>query len=184
MLIKSFVRASVIILLITTIPFVTSTGDEPSLNGGVDNTNNDNDPMISNFTSHIAWFQSQGGTIDPRVSIGYDPNIPNSKVRGVISKDFIPVDTVLVRCPSSLILKREGDQDCPFIEKIWKELKLGERSKWFPMFEFDDISGSRIPCQWNRVGRAIAYLQVWLSSFLFLHISLCIFHELCLELTN
>mmetsp|Transcript_10929 Transcript_10929/g.22862 ORF Transcript_10929/g.22862 Transcript_10929/m.22862 type:complete len:439 (-) Transcript_10929:71-1387(-) len=153
-MIISLVRAIARILLFTTISLVPSTGVSASFN-----KNNDYDPLLVNFTSHLAWFQSQGGAIDPRVTIGYDPNIPNSHVRGVISNDFIPVDTVLVRCPSSLILKRVGDQDCQLIEQIWNELKLGERSKWFPMFEFDDISGSRIPCQWNRVGRAIAYLQ-------------------------
>ena len=130
-------------------------------------TNND-DPLISNFPALVSWFRSHGGTIDPRITIGYEPPRDESKadvkIRGMIATSDIPAETLLIHCPASLVLHAEGNGQCFHIERTIFELKLGNQSKWHAYFQFDDTMRSRVPTQWSRDangagGRAVLELQ-------------------------
>eukprot|EP00571_Detonula_confervacea_P008181 CAMPEP_0172319530 /NCGR_PEP_ID=MMETSP1058-20130122/37916_1 /TAXON_ID=83371 /ORGANISM="Detonula confervacea, Strain CCMP 353" /LENGTH=438 /DNA_ID=CAMNT_0013034601 /DNA_START=59 /DNA_END=1375 /DNA_ORIENTATION=- len=117
------------------------------------------DPLISEFPNLVAWFRSNGGTIDDRVIIGHEPG---TKIRGMIATAPIPAETVLIHTPGSIILSSPGGKSCQQIEETVKEMKLGTESKWHSYFEFDDSSGNHIPTQWDRSkgpGRAMKELQ-------------------------
>ena len=62
----------------------------------------------------------------------------------------IPADTILIHTPKSLVVPH-SDEQCRNVQLIIDELKLGTKSKWYPYFEFDDSSGSRLPTQWDGI---------------------------------
>lgn len=120
-----------------------------------------NDPLISGFGNFVSWFRSHDGTVDDRVTIGYEPD---TNIRGMIATAPIPAGTLLMRTPASLILSSpKRDQQCEVVGGIIKEMEAGTQSKWHTYFEFDDSSGQqRIPSQWDRSngqGRAMDELQ-------------------------
>eukprot|EP00804_Cyclotella_cryptica_P014244 CCRYP_005652-RA/>CCRYP_005652-RA protein AED:0.02 eAED:0.02 QI:49/0/0.5/1/1/1/2/0/421 len=114
------------------------------------------DPLISKYPGLVSWFTSNGGKIDPRITIGYD----DKGIRGMIASDGIPGGTVLIDCPGSLVVKPEdtGNQ-CAHVENIHDHLKAGEQSKWHTYFDFDDSLGSRVPSEWRTDRRAMTELQ-------------------------
>eukprot|EP00581_Thalassiosira_minuscula_P029135 CAMPEP_0183787662 /NCGR_PEP_ID=MMETSP0739-20130205/67659_1 /TAXON_ID=385413 /ORGANISM="Thalassiosira miniscula, Strain CCMP1093" /LENGTH=474 /DNA_ID=CAMNT_0026031753 /DNA_START=26 /DNA_END=1454 /DNA_ORIENTATION=- len=119
------------------------------------------DPLISKFPDFTAWFRNHGGTIDDRITIGYEPD---SNIRGMIATAPIPAGTLLMHTPDNIVLRSPtGKDQCLQVEETKKELKLGEDSKWHVYFQFDDSKGSHVPFQWdtsNRSGgRAVMELQ-------------------------
>eukprot|EP00581_Thalassiosira_minuscula_P009039 CAMPEP_0183702452 /NCGR_PEP_ID=MMETSP0737-20130205/548_1 /TAXON_ID=385413 /ORGANISM="Thalassiosira miniscula, Strain CCMP1093" /LENGTH=440 /DNA_ID=CAMNT_0025929061 /DNA_START=128 /DNA_END=1447 /DNA_ORIENTATION=- len=119
------------------------------------------DPLISKFPDFTAWFRNHGGTIDDRITIGYEPD---SNIRGMIATAPIPAGTLLMHTPDNIVLHSPSkDDQCLQVEEAKKELKLGEDSKWHVYFQFDDSKGSHVPFQWdtsNRSGgRAVMELQ-------------------------
>ncbi|KAL3764530.1 hypothetical protein ACHAW5_004794 [Stephanodiscus triporus] len=125
-------------------------------------TGESDDPRASSkFPNLVKWFRNHGGTIDDRVTNGYEPG---SNIRGMIATDDIPAETILVHTPGSLVIP--GNHDCcgcKNIEAVKEELRKGEQSKWHTYFDFVDISSwSRVPFDWDRArgsGRAIQELQ-------------------------
>ncbi|KAL3774299.1 hypothetical protein ACHAW5_010203 [Stephanodiscus triporus] len=105
----------------------------------------DADPLISKFPKFVEWFRRQGGFIDDRVTIGYEPG---SNIRGMITTADIPAKTEIMHIPKSLIIG--GVDWCQDFETIKKEMDMGPLSKWFDYFDFDDSSGSRLPLEWDR----------------------------------
>lgn len=96
-------------------------------------------------------------SVDERITIGYEPG---TNIRGMIAYAPIPAGTLLIHTPGSLVLSSPDDDQCSMIQKvIVDEMKLGENSKWHLYFDVDDSSGSRIPSQWSKTGRAIKELQ-------------------------
>ena len=77
----------------------------------------------------------------------------------MIASAHIPAGTLLIHAPGSLVLSGPNENQCSIIQVITDEMKLGDDSKWHLYFKFDDSSGSRIPSQWSRTGRAIQELQ-------------------------
>lgn len=105
--------------------------------------NEENDKFAS-------WFQSHGGTLDDRVTIGYEPK---TKLRGLIATSTIPADTLLIHTPGALVLKNDADhhsEQCLQIEEIVKEMNIGEESKWHDYFQFEDSAESHLPGHWNQ----------------------------------
>ena len=95
-------------------------------------------------------------SVDERITIGYEPG---TNIRGMIASAPIPAGTLLIHTPGSLVLSGPNDNQCSIIQVIVDEMKLGEDSKWHLYIEVDDSSGSRIPSQWSKTGRAIKELQ-------------------------
>ena len=122
-----------------------------------DNTN-DNDPLISKFPELVQWFQDHGGTIDPRVTVGYEPP-PLSYIRGTIASSYIEAETTLIHIPGSLAIQRVNDDYCALTKAVVTEITKGPQSKWYTYFDFDDSNGSRLPVNWDRNGRAVHELQ-------------------------
>ncbi|KAL3816110.1 hypothetical protein ACHAXA_011607 [Cyclostephanos tholiformis] len=123
------------------------------------------DPLISKFPILVKWFRDNGGMIDDRVAIGYEPG---SDVRGTIATADIPAETIIMHIPVSLVIRGSNPDDwCQSIEAVNYELGRGEQSKWYNYFDFDDSAGSRLPLEWERdgasggggSGRAIRELQ-------------------------
>jgi len=114
------------------------------------------DPLISKYPGLVSWFISHGGTIDPRITIGYD----DKGIRGLMATDRIQKDTIIIHCPGNLVVKPDdvGNQ-CAHVENIHEHLKLGEKSMWHTYFDFDDSLGSRIPSEWDLNERAMTELQ-------------------------
>ncbi|KAL7536266.1 hypothetical protein ACHAWF_005418 [Thalassiosira exigua] len=77
----------------------------------------------------------------------------------MIATDSIPAETLLIHTPGSLVLPLSNENQCGFVGEIIKEMKVGAQSKWHPYFKYDDSSGSRVPSQWDREGRATKELQ-------------------------
>jgi hypothetical protein len=151
--------------------------------GHDDNIIINDDPQIKNFPDLVNWFTSHGGTIDPRITLGYEPsnNINKSNIRGMIATEHIPPETVLIHTPASLMIRQpdddQGVMDCwngsgKMIQRIIDELELGTESKWDMYFKFDgsishdndedgagDDNGdkkeghTRVPTQWNKEGQ-------------------------------
>ena len=141
------------------------TKDEGPSDGAPTPANNqqksDGDPLIKGFPDFVKWFRSNGGTIDDRITIGYEPG---TNIRGMMATAPIPANTILIHTPKSLVLKPADAVDqCKDIEGTINEMKLGPQSKWHAYFEFGDSSGSRVPCQWDRAngepGTAMRELQ-------------------------
>lgn len=128
----------------------------------------DVDPMISGFPNFANWFRAGGGVIDDRITIGYEPG---TKIRGMISTSAIPIDTLLIHTPGSLVTGADGPEDgleegvgvdsdqCVKVRLIRDEMAKGSESKWHTYFQYDGSDHSHIPSQWDRSGRAIAELQ-------------------------
>jgi hypothetical protein len=116
--------------------------------------NESEDPLIAKYPGLVSWFTSNGGVIDPRITIGYD----EKGIRGMIALEAIPKDTVIINCPGDLVVRQSTDQ-CKAIEDIVEHLKVGEKSKWHTYFDFDDSMGSRIPSEWKEDSRVINELQ-------------------------
>lgn len=127
---------------------------------GAASADESDDPHITGFPGFLEWYRSNGGTIDERVTIGYEPG---TKIRGMIATAAIPANTVLIHTPEPIVLSIvEGNSPCQTIEEIISEMKLGSQSKWHIYFEYDDSSSSRVPSQWdksNGPGRAMNELQ-------------------------
>lgn len=117
-----------------------------------------NDPLISKFPSLVQWFQEHGGTIDPRVTIGYEPP-PLSYIRGTIASSDIEAETTIIHIPGSLAIKSVVDDYCASTKAVVDEIAKGQQSKWYDYFDFDDSNGSRLPLDWDRNARAIHELQ-------------------------
>ena len=105
------------------------------------------------FPQLVEWFQTQGGTIDERIIIGYEPQ---TNIRGTIATSNIPANTVIMHIPKSLILVGvEENEWCANYEAIKYEMNLGTKSKWYEYFNFDgSTTGSRLPLQWDRDNNA------------------------------
>lgn len=122
------------------------------------NTNNNNDPLISKFPPLVQWFQANGGTLDPRVTIGYEPP-PLSHIRGMIANSDIEAETTIIHTPGTLAIKSVENDYCASTKAVIDEVAKGQQSKWYTYFDFDDSSGSRLPLDWDRAGRAVHELQ-------------------------
>lgn len=150
--------------------------------------NDNEDPTIQNFPSLVKWFTSNGGLIDPRITLGYEPSSSNNnvRIRGMIATERIEPETVLIHTPASLMINdSKGGQfvnQCDVIQRIVEELELGKDSLWDVYFSFDGSSSggedngddnetdkhkqrlhTRTPSHWNREdqpgSRAIKELQ-------------------------
>jgi hypothetical protein len=120
--------------------------------------NDSNDPLISKFPALVQWFRDHGGTIDPRVTIGYEPP-PLSYIRGTIASSYIEAETTLIHIPGSLAIQSVHDDYCASTKAVVTEITKGPQSKWYTYFDFDDSNGSRLPVNWDRNGRAVHELQ-------------------------
>ena len=124
------------------------------------------DPTIQKYPELKNWFISNGGLIDPRITLGYEEP---SHIRGMIATEHIEPGTVLIHTPSSLMIKdTEGEHktadQCAMIQRIVEEIELGKDSKWDVYFDFDGSSkGGGTPTEWIKEGqpgsRAIKELQ-------------------------
>jgi len=112
------------------------------------------DPLLLHFPSLASWFRDNGGILDERLGLGVEKSMG---IRGTIALAPIAAETLLLHCPSSLMIAKE-DQ-CDNIALIEDELRKGDQSPWHVYLEMDDSLNSRIPTQWERDGRAIAELQ-------------------------
>ncbi|KAL3796623.1 hypothetical protein ACHAW5_010965 [Stephanodiscus triporus] len=131
--------------LITVIPIFALPYDVNTAAGSPNETpKRDADPLISKFPKFVEWFRRQGGFIDDRVTIGYEPG---SNIRGMITTADIPP-----KLKSCIFRNRSlSGVDCVSdFETIKKEMVMGPLSKWFEYFDFDDSSGSRLPLEWDR----------------------------------
>lgn len=95
-------------------------------------------------------------SVDDRITIGYESG---TNIRGTIATSSIPSDTILMHTPHNLLLSSHTDSTCEDIKTILHEIRKGVESVWYIYFNFDDSSGSRVPSQWNREGRAVQELQ-------------------------
>ena len=130
------------------------------------------DDTIQNFPHLVNWFTSNGGKIDTRITLGYEP----SNIRGMIATERIEAGAVLTYTPGSLIISPpNGKHGCGLIDRVIDELELGTESQWDMYFKFDGstavtndsdqqkVEHTRIPSHWNKEGeigsRAILELQ-------------------------
>ena len=94
--------------------------------------------------------------VDDRITIGYEPG---SILRGLIATAPIPAETILIHTPYNLHMSSHTGDTCQDIKNIHREMSKGIESVWYTYFSFDDSSGSRVPSNWNRDGRAVQELQ-------------------------
>ena len=94
--------------------------------------------------------------VDDRFGIGTHLN----GIRGMITgSKIIPADTLLIHTPGSLVIGKGEEDPCKKLELLVDEMKLGNQSKWYMQFQYDDGSSTRIPSLWNRYHGAISELQ-------------------------
>lgn len=116
------------------------------------------DSLLDGWPNFVHWFRSHGGTVDGRLTVGYDPRTATHS-RGMIATSDIPAGTFLTEIPQSLFVKFTGVDQCAHFQVIMDDLNKGTNSKWHTYFEFDGSTGSgtRTPYQWNRVnGMSVA----------------------------
>jgi hypothetical protein len=61
--------------------------------------------------------------------------------------------------PGSLAIQSVHDDYCASTKAVVTEIAKGPQSKWYTYFDFDDSSGTRLPLNWDRTGRAVHELQ-------------------------
>lgn len=77
----------------------------------------------------------------------------------MIATADIPAGTLIIHAPGNVVLSTPSEDQCEKIGEVIREMQVGTQSKWHAYFEFDDSTGSRLPCEWDRSARAITELQ-------------------------
>jgi hypothetical protein len=117
-----------------------------------DNADASNNISEDGFSKLVEWMRSNGGRFDDRVVVTEVDGI-----RGGVALSDIEQGTELLNCPWNLVIgstsfedQLGGDDMCPVVRAIEKELRLGESSLWHPYLALDDsIVNSRLPTLWD-----------------------------------